>query len=163
MVKGVIQWQDAPSPRRFPQIRSVKTGENLVVLLAGPCVGVLSHFWDGQSRPCLGANCPCRIEARSPARWKGFLPTYTTTRRRLIVEITSGLASAWPQLLTQGPKGQWIRLFRKGPNPNSPLLACIDPSREPDASAPWYDVRPAVLHMWGYDPDDLVVQVIETP
>lgn len=153
MTTGGVQWADKPEPRRFVQITSVRAGRPLTVIAAGPVVGAYAHYLDGSSRPCLGSPELCELCRIQKRRWKGFLPAYTTTRRKLIVEVTGGCLLHLPALSDASIRGHWILLTRSNQRPNSPLFANIVVERDRDLVVDSYDPRPSILNMWGVSAD----------
>jgi len=157
-MEGELRWSSAPKPRLHVPIVSVRVGKPLTVLVSGPLLGVYAHFLDGSSVPCRERDAkPCEICKVQKSRWKGFLPCRTVSGAKRIVEITEGAYQAIASLGLADLLGQWLRLIRQGPNPNSPLLVSHDLCRDPNPGIPRYDAKSSVLHMWGLDRDSSVM------
>lgn len=154
MGKGTLQWQDQPEPQKFVPIISVRLGTPFRGHLAGPVCGVLAHFLDGSSSPCLATDAvPCRLCQIQPNRWKGFIPAETLTGARRIVEITPGVMRKNPWLLKPSPIGCRIELTRRGPTNTSPLIFVRELSLPPRDGIVPFDPRPSILNMWRLGPD----------
>jgi len=158
-MEGELRWSTAPKPRLHVPIVTVRVGRPMSVVVSGPLLGVYAHFLDGSSVPCRGSDvAPCPICKHQKSRWKGFLPCRITTGAKRIVEITEGAYQALVLLKMESLLGQWLRLTRQGPNPNSPLLLCHEISRDPVREIQPYDAKSSVLHMWGLDMDSAVLE-----
>lgn len=154
MGKGKVQWQDQPEPLRFVPIISVRVGTPFRGYLAGPVCGVRAHFLDGSSSPCLATDAePCRLCRIQPSRWKGFLPTETTTGAKRIVEVTPGVMRTNLWLLNPWPAGCRIELTRRGPTNTSPLIFIRELSLPPRSEIASFDPKPSILNMWRLGPD----------
>lgn len=151
-MEGELRWSLAPEARLCVPIVSVRIGKPITVLVSGPLLGVYAHFLDGSSVPCRASDVsPCPICKHQKARWKGFLPSRLTSGAKRIVEITEGAYRAIVSLGLDPLQGQWLRLIRQGPNPNSPLLVSHEFSRSHSPEIQPFDAKPSVLHMWGLD------------
>lgn len=145
----VIRWDDLPPRVQMVQIMSAKKGRPLVVLAAGPVIGVYTHFIDGRSVPCQCDEGTCQKTVGQAPRWKGFLPAYLPNGRKVGVEVTIGSVRQLPLLVTGELTGRWVRFQRSGEKSNGPLYVEVIPERDEVPSTPSFDLKATLLAMWG--------------
>lgn len=147
----MIRWAETPPPRDWVAILSPKLNKTLQVVLAGPVVGVWTH-WSretGQSMPCQADTCV--LCCKQKPRWKGFAPAYLRNGRKVVVEVTQGCLQQHPDLQDGSLIGWEVRFERRGQRPNSSVYLVKLASVEPPEKVPWFDPKPHLLRMWGME------------
>lgn len=127
-------------------------------------LGVFTHFHGGRTQPCLGEAPYCIGCAEGcPKRWKCYLFGYLDPARRpVLFEIPAECYRSSVQLYDPGVslRGGRIKLFRVGPNQNSPVRVELSlggathglPDGEPD-------ILRYLCKLWGTaHPHDEIVQ-----
>jgi hypothetical protein len=145
----MIRWAHTPPPRDWVSILSPKLNRSCQVVLAGPVVGVWTHWSSttGQSMPCQEGGCV--LCSTQKPRWKGFAPAYLRSGRKVVVEVTHGCLQQNPGLLDGSLVGWEVRFERRGPRPNASVyLVPLAPISEPEKVVA-FDPRPHLLRMWG--------------
>lgn len=147
----MIRWAATPTPRDWVPILSPKLNKTLQVVLAGPVIGVWTH-WSretGQSMPCQEGTCVlCSMQK---PRWKGFASAYLRNGRRVVVEATHGVVQQNPDLLTDDLVGHEVRFERRGPRPNASVYLVRLGLFIDHAKVVTFDPRPHLVRMWGLE------------
>ncbi len=115
--------------------------------------GVLIHFVDGYSTPCIGESCGCygcRLGWRP--KWKGYLPIcFPYNGRVQIAEITEGAFSRCKEVHEiDSLRGLEITLRRVGKIKHGRVEMDVGTRRVPDESLPKrIDCERFLRFLWG--------------
>jgi len=134
-----------PEGRRFVRILSPSVGKPIrFVSLSTVVTGVLTHFVNGRTQPCLPQACPfCPPVIGYPQRWKGYLFGRDVEGHvAALLELPADTCRTHVQLRDQSINlaGASILAERIGPAPNSTVRATVRldavtrvrPAQEPD-------------------------------
>ena len=150
-----IRWADSPPTKRsrifaelvFPVSRAGLYG----ISLAPQICGVFTHFQDGRTKPCAGAQCWCTREGRQP-RWKGYLPILLfPSKKTALLEVTENAAT---QFLTHwslphGIRGLHFHIYRRTNKSRSPVDMDAQPYTYSGILPEPFDPVPVLLNIWG--------------
>src|SRR6266536_1611691 len=85
--KGAVAYAGPPDPERgiyYPIISPKPNHDVFGVILCETILGVYTHWFDKQTRPCLGSREACApCDLRYERRWKGYLGCWNTNNGRL--------------------------------------------------------------------------------
>jgi hypothetical protein len=143
-----IRYSHSPPGGEYIPVISAPLGSEMQLLVAGPAIGVLTHYIDGRSWPCIGAAYACGWCNVQRPRWKGYMPVHRAIGKRAVLEVTTGMARAMPLLLAPEIAGRWIKVWRKGPKRNSPALCSLCEWKNVEGGVLAFDVRPVLWRMW---------------
>jgi len=122
-----------PDERPFIRITGVPLGgRSRWALLHATVLGVLTHFWEGQTIPCPNRRrkCePCHLGASR--RWEGFIGAVSErTNAQFILRIPASAMRHCPRLRelsqTHSCRGAVIDAYRMGNKPHSRSPVRID-------------------------------------
>ena len=138
-----IQYDSVPPATSYTSWRaiSLRAGQELVVQVIGPIVGVWCH-WSGRTTPCLGEACD-GCTAGAQRRWVGYLPVSMSDQPRLIL-LSASTARDAAQAIQPGHSIRISRSTARGPV----LIRAIAAPRA-GAELPAVDCTPALLRLWG--------------
>jgi len=130
-------------------IVSVKAGETVEGVILAPVVGVMCHFANGRSAPCVGAqSCTCHgLELR----WMGFVAFWSNNRDwkgKRAGRFVSVLAvtKAIGETMETASRGTVVAVSRGGSKANDPLSVELRGQYSGPVPLPEeFDVKPYVL------------------
>lgn len=114
-----------PQPRPLNlrwSYRQIKPGTDLHGWVAGPYIGVVTHWSQttGRSHPCRrlltedGLSCSfCVSESKS--RWIGYQPLYVEGGAQVVIALSETVAPIMREIIKPGGNlglGAWVRFFR---------------------------------------------------
>jgi len=130
-------------------IVTVRAGETLSGVILGPVVGVMTHFSNGRSAPCVGAqNCTFH---QLELRWQGFLPFWASNRdwrgkRSGVFPCVLLVTKAIGEDIEQCSRGTVIEVSRGASKVNDPLSLIVKGQYKGELPLPdGFDVKPYVL------------------
>lgn len=143
-----------PRPRRVAKIVRPRPGEPLDVIVYTPQVwGMMTHWVNGRTKPCLAKDCPCQKEGSDlRSLWKGYLlaATYDKLSELVIVEIS--VEAAWQCKELQGQcqllRGARLKLRRANAKANSQVIPELTLNHRTDWPAPPLDLVEALSRVW---------------
>jgi len=130
-------------------IVTLRAGETVSGVVLGPVIGVMSHFANGRSAPCVGAES-CAFHGLD-LRWQGFMPFWASNRdwkgkkagAFLTVLMLTKAVGEEAELLSRGTV---IRVSRGASKANDPLTLTSKGLYKGDCPLPeGFDVKPYVL------------------
>lgn len=135
-----IAWSLAPPKRRKVQAKIVRArpAEPVdVVIHSAQVLGVITHWVNGRTKPCLKDRCPCRTTPdRYRPIWKGYVlaTNHHQAGKLVIVEITQEAAQAEPRLSggCEILRGARLQLRRRTASPASDVLPTLTVAYRPD-------------------------------
>lgn len=137
----------------------VRGGELIRGWIAGPMVGIQSHFGK-HTKPCRSwitdGKLKCSFGEKCVSRFVAYIGLYThPEQERVVVMIPRSTALKMPVLLTGTP----ATFSRSKAKNNPPLKAFLDnPDALPESVTktmrrrPAQDIRPYLLHLWQDEP-----------
>lgn len=160
--EGGIEWVGAPSFERgrLIEVLSPRPGRPVsVYLLSERIEGVYIHYMPtlgkGRTRPCVGKTSGCvGCSTRISRRWKGFLASVNAINGRLcIAEVTAEAARGCPAICdgSSSLRGKRLDLCRRGPAPNSPVLATLVEVRLTKPLPESFPLREQLTRIWGVE------------
>ena len=138
--------------QRLYRLRRCPTkGQLSVVILSHDLIGRHTHYYAGRTRPCLGLQCePCG-KNQAPA-WHGYVACIDLkTNERLVVEVTSGVASKIGEQfdIYRTLRGVRMLLERTSPRANGRISARFAPPAAGTGTLPEApDLRPIMERLW---------------
>ena len=90
------------------------------------------------------------------ARWKGYLPAYYPTSKKVIVEVTLGAVRNVAELLRADIVGHWVKFSRPGERNNSAVFCELLLDLHKCLNVVPYDPTPALYRMWELPEGDQV-------
>ena len=150
-----VDWTDRPDAEEMQQLwqilRAPKKGEHDLLIISHNFTGARTHFWNGRTRPCTGANCtPCAQQNNN--RWHGYLAAWSNrTKSRVILELTATPAKTLIDYFKEHRtmRGAIIRLGRTSEKANARVRVQITGTYSDPAKleiAP--DIRKIMARVW---------------
>lgn len=161
-----VQWTEAPPPKEpgwFP-VLSPEPGKPVQgIILNSHVQGVITHFVDRRTRPCMGDREVCQgCFAAIAKRWKGYIAIFLPGAGRIaLAEITVEAYRSSPELSSKhvNLRGYLLKLERQGKARNSRIIASAHPYVKDEKLPPPPDIRQALLRLWGELPPPAGQQV----
>lgn len=150
-----IHWAESPPATRsrvYAELVTPQTRQGFHGIALAPTIsGVFTHFVDGRTRPCAGADCWCVREGRQP-RWKGYLPILMfPAKKTVLFELTEGAAAQLlaGQVELNSLRGVHFHTYRRTNKTRSPVDVVREPSTYPHFLPEPFDPVPVLLNLWG--------------
>jgi len=154
-----IIWGASPPPKlpkAYIRLLVVKPREEAFVCLLGKPTGVLTHWVDGRSIACAGAE-QCRVHDFK-GEWKGYAAAALFQGNRCAPlgnwrETVLVLTQNCGAFVDTCTLGSFLRLFRIGNSPRSALQAEMADRKLPPCPCTNFDPRPYVMRAMGWPAD----------
>jgi len=159
-----INWNNTPPvdpAKMIPIVSAPSYGKVHGICLSEDITGVITHFLDRRTIPCVRRENSCGgCAASCPKRWKGYFASWCPRVSRMsLVEITYDCYRSMAVDLSPGKvhfRGLAFTLYRVGKKSNAPVRIDWGTVPVPLEEVPKaFDVKTALRRIWGILPPSL--------
>jgi hypothetical protein len=151
---GPVFSERPPSTAGLPHIQIVRapsSGELRVLATSTKPLAVKTHWWQGQTFPCVESDCP-GCAAKRPGEWHVYAGGIRSNDRApVIVEFTHGASEQIYKWLDSGEplRGTILAISRAQKRANGRVVVKFDGTRRLELSVPEeFSLRDHLMKIW---------------